>query len=124
MNISQNSSTNHNLISHYDNKSITIANKIFKTSFYASKETTGELNLKDINNISLNDLEMILTTKPEVVIFGTGSKMQKLSPNIYEALINKKINFEYMNTISAIKTYNALCFDERNALGVFIIDNI
>ncbi len=123
MNINQNTSTNSNLISHYDDKSITISNKTFHTSFYASKEKVQELNLLDINKISLNDLEIMLTIKPEVVIFGTGSKMKKLAPNIYETLINKKINFEYMNTVSAIKTYNALCFDERNALGVFIIDN-
>ena len=47
--------------------------------------------------------------------------MEKINDEVTKMLIKDKINFEFMNTIAGIKTYNALCFDGRNVLGIFII---
>jgi uncharacterized protein len=121
MNISENSSDNTNIITSYDNDYITILDKKYTKTLYACKNKVDSLKITDILELNNTNLKTLINHGPEIVIFGTGTIMKQPNSETIKTLIEKKINFEYMNTKSAIKTYNALCFDERNVLGLFIL---
>ena len=122
MNIAENTSNNTNIITNYDNDCISTRDKNFRESFYIFKDKTNTINIKNIGLLNPEHLQPIINdTPPDIIVFGTGKKMERINDKITIMLIEQKINFEFMNTIAGIKTYNALCFDGRNVLGIFII---
>ena len=123
MNISQSKTTStKNIITSYNDKSITIGEKTLSSTFIANTSMTEELELNSILDINPMQLEKILSYTPEIIILGTGKKLIKPNFKKINTIIDHKISFEYMQTSSAIKTYNSLIFDERDVLGLFILD--
>ena len=64
---------------------------------------------KKIKEIYINNCNFIL--------FGTGKKMEHLSPQTMELLIKSKISYEIMSSIAAFKTYNILLSQGRKTLA-------
>ncbi|MEE3003479.1 MAG: MTH938/NDUFAF3 family protein [Pseudomonadota bacterium] len=122
MNISQNTTSTKNIITSYDSKSITIGECSFSSTFIANVSTTEVLELESILEINAEQIAKIISYEPEIIIFGTGKKLIKPNFKKISTIIDLKISFEYMQTTSAVKTYNSLVFDERNVLGLFILD--
>ncbi len=73
---------------------------------------------------SLRDgaFDAVLAWKPEVVIFGSGERLQFISPGLYRALIEARIGFETMDTAAACRTYNVLVNEGRRVVGTFILE--
>ena len=86
-------------------------------------QTLAQLKyLESILEINAEQIAKIISYEPEIIIFGTGKKLIKPNFKKISTIIDLKISFEYMQTTSAVKTYNSLVFDERNVLGLFILD--
>ena len=66
--------------------------------------------------------DAVLAWKPEVVIFGSGERLQFISPSLYRALIEARIGFETMDTAAACRTYNVLVNEGRRVVGAFILE--
>lgn len=66
--------------------------------------------------------DAVLAWKPEVVIFGSGERLQFISPGLYRALIEARIGFETMDTAAACRTYNVLVNEGRRVVGAFILE--
>ena len=122
MNISQNTTSTKNIITSYNDKSITIGECCYSSTFITNVSTTEIFELQSILDINTTQIAKIISYKPEIIIFGTGKKIIKPNFEKISKIIDLKISFEYMQTTSAIKTYNSLVFDDRNVLGLFIID--
>jgi len=67
------------------------------------------------------DIERILTFKPEVVIIGTGHKMQRPSLEVLRPLIDQNIGFEIMDTKAACRTYTLLMSEDRKVAALLIL---
>jgi uncharacterized protein len=64
--------------------------------------------------------EQILDLKPEVVIFGSGARLQFVKPALYRALIERRIGIETMDTAAACRTYNVLASEGRSVVAALI----
>jgi uncharacterized protein len=60
--------------------------------------------------------------KPELVIFGSGSKIRFVEPSLLQDLIQLRIGFETMDTPAACRTYNILMGEGRLVLGAFLME--
>jgi uncharacterized protein len=58
---------------------------------------------------------------PEVVLFGSGIRLQHPHPRLLSALINRGIGVEVMDTGSACRTYNFLMSDRRRVAAALLI---
>ncbi|MCX7255102.1 MAG: Mth938-like domain-containing protein [Burkholderiales bacterium] len=74
---------------------------------------------KDLNR---SHFTQIANQKPELVIFGSGSKIRFLDPSLLQDLIQLRIGFETMDTPAACRTYNILMGEGRLVLGAFLME--
>jgi uncharacterized protein len=65
--------------------------------------------------------ERIVSLGPEVVIFGSGDRLQFVAPALHRALIERGIGIETMDTAAACRTYNVLASEGRSVLAALLI---
>lgn len=62
-----------------------------------------------------------LDFKPEVVILGTGRKLQFPAAEQTQSLLNAQIGLEVMDTGAACRTYNVLADDRRRVVACLLV---
>jgi uncharacterized protein len=65
--------------------------------------------------------ERILAFKPEIVIFGSGARLQFVAPALMRSLMSARIGVETMDTPAACRTYNVLAAEKRKVLAALLI---
>ena len=68
------------------------------------------------NALNENHFAAMLVLKPELVLLGTGSKLQFPHPRLSACLTNAGIGMEVMDTGAACRTYNILVAEGRRAV--------
>ncbi len=65
--------------------------------------------------------EQVLALQPELVIFGSGARLEFVRPALYRALIDRRIGIETMDTAAACRTYNVLASEGRSVVAGLIV---
>lgn len=65
--------------------------------------------------------QRVLTFRPEIVIFGSGARLQFVAPALLRPLIDARIGVETMDTAAACRTYNVLAAEKRKVLAALLI---
>ncbi len=65
--------------------------------------------------------EALAAFKPELVIFGSGSKLRFPHPSLQRALMAQRIGLETMDTLAACRTYNILAGEGRHVLAALLL---
>lgn len=63
---------------------------------------------------------LILTYKPQVILFGTGETLRFPEAFLYRELIDKNIGIEIMNTSAACRTYALLIAEGRKVAAALL----
>ena len=66
--------------------------------------------------------EMLAEFKPELVIFGSGSRIRFPKPALLRPLIERRIGIETMDTAAASRTYNVLLAEGRTVLLALLFE--
>ncbi len=66
--------------------------------------------------------DRVAAFKPEVVIFGSGSRLRFLPPALMRGLFEARIGVETMDTAAACRTYNVLVAEGRNVLAALLVE--
>ncbi len=72
--------------------------------------------------LSATHFDQIAAFKPELIIFGSGSKLRFPSPTHLRSLMDARIGLETMDTLAACRTYNILAGEGRHVLAVLLAD--
>lgn len=72
--------------------------------------------------LSADLFDQLAQFKPELIVFGSGSKLRFPSPALQRTLMAARIGLETMDTLAACRTYNILAGEDRHVLGVFLIE--
>jgi uncharacterized protein len=72
--------------------------------------------------LSEGDFGQLLALKPELVVFGSGSRLRFAAPRLQRALINARIGVETMDTAAACRTYNVLLGEGRCVVAALLFD--
>jgi uncharacterized protein len=72
--------------------------------------------------LTADSFEQLAKIAPEMVIFGSGSKLKFPSPDLQRALMAARIGLETMDTLAACRTYNILAGEGRHVLAVLLAD--
>ena len=76
---------------------------------------------QSISELTPDDFTAVSAFNPSILLIGTGSTQQFLSPEIYGDLLNEGIGVEVMGTGAACRTYNALTAENRNVTAALLI---
>lgn len=88
---------------------------VLPTGFYPmDARTLADLTPQHFNRI-MNEGD-----RPEIVLVGTGAKMQLLPAAIRQFLEGANIGFDIMDTGAAARTYNVLLMEQRRVACVLL----
>ena len=71
--------------------------------------------------LALKDFLLIADLQPEVVVLGTGSRLQFPAPAATQPLIQARIGLEVMDTAAACRTYNILMGEGRRVAAALLM---
>jgi uncharacterized protein len=66
--------------------------------------------------------ERLAAFAPELVVFGSGSRIRFARPALVKALIARRIGIETMDTAAACRTYNVLLAEGRSVLAALLFE--
>lgn len=69
-----------------------------------------------------SDFAQIVTTRCEVLLFGTGRRQRFPHPALLRPLMQARIGVEVMDTGAACRTYNILMADGRKVAAALLLD--
>jgi uncharacterized protein len=75
----------------------------------------------DFEALTPAHFERIAALQPEVVIFGSGSRLRFPSPALLGALHKLRIGVETMDTAAACRTYNVLVSEYRSVVAALLV---
>lgn len=100
-----------------------VNDKIYTRSIILSaKKLIDDWQPQHIEELKADDLTIILSMSPAILLIGTGNSLQFPAIEIYGELINHGIGVEIMDTAAAARTFNALTSEERNVVAALIIN--
>ncbi len=65
--------------------------------------------------------ERLVALQPELVVFGSGERLQFPKPALLRALIERGIGVETMDTPAACRTYNVLASEGRSVVAALLL---
>jgi len=124
MKIHLESGAGQNLIRAYAPGGITINAKAYTQSLIVTPDRVADWPPASFNALVAAHFELIADMRPEVVILGTGARLQFPPPRLTQALVKANIGLEVMDTGAACRTYNILMSDGRRvAAALLMIEN-
>jgi len=66
--------------------------------------------------------EQIAALKPELVIFGSGTRLRFAAPALHRCLMQARIGMETMDTLAACRTYNILAGEGRHVIAALLLE--
>lgn len=72
--------------------------------------------------LTLEHFECLIAPAPEVVVFGSGSRLRFPHPRLTAALAAKRIGVESMDFMAACRTYNILMAEGRKVAAALLIE--
>ena len=73
-------------------------------------------------DLSAEHFARLAESGPELVIFGSGSRLRFPPPAFLRSLMAARIGLETMDTVAACRTYNILAGEGRNVLAALLIE--
>jgi uncharacterized protein len=72
--------------------------------------------------LAAEHFEALAAMKPELVIFGSGSRIRFVKPALLRPLIDRRIGIETMDTAAACRTYNVLLAEGRSVVAALLFE--
>ena len=80
-------------------------------------------SIDDFANLTEAHFAEIAALAPELVIFGSGSRIRFPRPALMQALIARRIGYETMDTAAACRTYNVLLAEGRSVVAALLFES-
>ena len=111
-----------NLIRAYAPNRITINEEVYTTSLIVTpRQVVTEWPPVSFADLLAEHFETIVPLRPEVVILGTGARLQFPAPSLTRSLVEAGIGIEVMDTGAACRTYNFLMSDGRRVAAALLM---
>ncbi len=102
---------------------IMVGDQLLKNNFaLTTDEVIGDWNASVIEDITEDDFESHIASKPELILLGTGPKPVFPPRELVFSLARKGIGLEAMDTAAACRTFNILISEGRRVAAVFIVE--
>lgn len=78
--------------------------------------------VSSFDELAPEHFEIVLATAPEVVVFGSGTRLRFPHPRLTAALTARRIGVESMDFMAACRTYNILMAEGRRVAAALLIE--
>ena len=99
-----------------------VAEKIERSIVISSRGEKFDWNCTRFEDLTEEHFALLATAQPELVIFGSGSRLRFPPPAFMRALMLRRIGLETMDTLAACRTYNILAGEGRQVFAALLIE--
>ena len=99
-----------------------VAEKITHSIVIGSRGEKFDWNCANFNELTEQHFALLAATQPELVIFGSGTRLRFPPPAFMRLLMQKRIGLETMDTLAACRTYNILAGEGRQVIAALLIE--
>ena len=99
-----------------------VAEKIERSIVIGSRGEKFDWNCARFEDLSAEHFTLLAQTRPELIIFGSGTRLRFPPPALLRALMENRIGLETMDTLAACRTYNILAGEGRQVLAALLIE--
>ena len=111
------------VIQSYSGGQFKISGQSFEGGVLVFPEDSQDWNVSgDVSALSLDDFEAVIAraSDVDVVLFGSGAQMRFLDPALRNALKEKGVSVDVMDTGAACRTYNVLVAEGRRVAAALL----
>lgn len=102
---------------------LTINGQMHQTSVVVPwKGQVSTWNCSRVEDVRAEHFERVAELAPEVVLFGSGSRLRFAKPEALRPLIERGIGVETMDTAAACRTYNILVSEGRSVVAALVVE--
>ena len=110
------------VISAYKNGEIHLMEEVYTSPVLISAgELAENWTNKSLADLNTEDFALAIEWKPEILLFGTGSKLIFPDFQIIRDLREHKISLEVMDTSAAARTFNVLRSEGRHVVAALLV---
>ena len=99
-----------------------VAEKIGHSIVLGSRGEKFDWQCERFEDLTAAHFERLAGSRPELVIFGSGSRLRFPPPALLRSLMAARIGLETMDTLAACRTYNILAGEGRNVVAALLIE--
>lgn len=111
-------------IESYDAQSITIqGNRYTNSTIISNKEIIDNWLVNSITDLNPENIQSLLASNPEIIIFGHNQTEQQLPISIRSLLAKHRIGAESMSVGAACRTFNILLSENREVVFAAILSS-
>jgi uncharacterized protein len=99
-----------------------VAEKIEHSIVIGSRGEKFDWNCTRFEHLTAEHFALLAATQPELVIFGSGSRLRFPPPAFLRSLMERRIGIETMDTLAACRTYNILAGEGRQVIAALLIE--
>jgi len=99
-----------------------VADKVERSVLIGSRGERLDWPCTRFEDLNPRHFEEIAALRPELVIFGSGSRLRFVPPAFLNSLMSLRIGIETMDTLAACRTYNILAGEGRHVIAALIIE--
>jgi uncharacterized protein len=99
-----------------------VAEKIERSIVIGSRGEKFDWYCARFEDLTEEHFAQLVVTQPELVIFGSGTRLRFAPPAFMRALMQKRIGIETMDTLAACRTYNVLAGEGRQVIAALLIE--
>ncbi|HKH19705.1 MAG TPA: Mth938-like domain-containing protein [Gammaproteobacteria bacterium] len=122
MNITQEFGGGRYVIRGYDQNRVVVNDRSFMRSVIVAPEHLNpDWEPQSLAELKASHFEPVVALQPEVVLLGTGLRLQFPAQAIIAFLQQRAIAIEVMNTAAACRTFNLLVSQGRAVVGALLV---
>jgi len=99
-----------------------VAEKIEHSIVIGSRGEKFDWNCASFDELTAEHFALLAASRPELVIFGSGTRLRFPPPAFLRALMDQRIGIETMDTLAACRTYNILAGEGRQVIAALLIE--
>jgi uncharacterized protein len=99
-----------------------VAEKISHSVVIGSRGEKFDWACQRFEDLTEQHFERLAETRPELVIFGSGTRLRFPPPAFLRSLMAQRIGIESMDTLAACRTYNILAGEGRKVVAALLIE--
>ena len=112
-----------NSVQAYSKQGIQIAGQWYSNNLLLTPDTIiDNWQANPVAGLTLKDFSLLLPQKPEVMILGSGQKIQFPPKPLYVELASLGIGLEVMDTEAACRTFNILLSEDRLVVAAMYLE--
>jgi uncharacterized protein len=92
-----------------------------KSVALSATRVVEDFRARRVEDLDGSAIEQLLTLAPEVVLLGTGARIEFPPPGVLAEFLKRRIGLEAMDNAAAARTFNVLIGEGRQAVALFLL---